>query len=194
MFTCVLVGFLVKTYLRRDADYLILFFCFKWWHTKFTIYNHRIENKQKGHSSRNLEVCVPRYVTLHIFIIQFLASQLHFLANRNVELAVSHYSGQLIAQKYMLCCWVALLFIRYTVLQLSDRNCLTVLQLSRWNPKNVNMQYFSFSWSSCKKGCYYELFLQCYNWCLRQFFIGMEISSKKDYHLNKSFWWHQFPL
>ena len=48
-----------------------------------------MENKQKGHLSRNqFEVCVPTYVSLRMFIMQVLASQLHFLANRNAELAI----------------------------------------------------------------------------------------------------------
>ena len=34
------------------------------------------------------EVCVLAHVALRMFIMQVLASQLHFLANRNAELAV----------------------------------------------------------------------------------------------------------
>ena len=34
------------------------------------------------------EVCVATYVPLRMFIMQVLASQLHFLTNRNAELAV----------------------------------------------------------------------------------------------------------
>ena len=34
------------------------------------------------------EVCVPTYVALHMHIMQVLASQLPFLANRNAELAI----------------------------------------------------------------------------------------------------------
>ena len=34
------------------------------------------------------EVCVPMHVTLRMFIMQVLASQLHFLANKNAELAI----------------------------------------------------------------------------------------------------------
>ena len=34
------------------------------------------------------EVCVPTHAALRIFIMQALASQLHFLTNRNAELAV----------------------------------------------------------------------------------------------------------
>ena len=45
--------------------------------------NHRKVNKQKGHSSR-----VPTHVTLRIFIMQVLASQLLFLANRNAGQAI----------------------------------------------------------------------------------------------------------
>ena len=35
------------------------------------------------------EVCVPTHVGFRMFIMQVLASQLHFLSNKNVELAVS---------------------------------------------------------------------------------------------------------
>ena len=34
------------------------------------------------------EVCVPTHVALRMFIMQVLASQLHFLANRNAGLAI----------------------------------------------------------------------------------------------------------
>ena len=34
------------------------------------------------------EVCVPTHVALRMFIMQVLASQLHFQANRNAELAI----------------------------------------------------------------------------------------------------------
>ena len=47
---------------------------------------HRRENKQKGHSSRTVEVSVSTHVALRMFIMQVLASRLHFLANRNTEL------------------------------------------------------------------------------------------------------------
>ena len=43
-------------------------------------------NKQKGYSSRNPSV--PAHTALRMFIMQVLASQLPFLANRNAELAV----------------------------------------------------------------------------------------------------------
>ena len=35
------------------------------------------------------EVCVPTHVALRMFIMQVLASQLHFLANKNAELAIT---------------------------------------------------------------------------------------------------------
>ena len=41
-----------------------------------------------GHSSRTFEVYVPTHVALRMFIMQVLASQLHFLTNRNAELAI----------------------------------------------------------------------------------------------------------
>ena len=44
---------------------------------------YSLENRQKGHSSRNFEVCVPTPAALPNFIIQVLSNQLHFLANRN---------------------------------------------------------------------------------------------------------------
>ena len=34
------------------------------------------------------EVCVPTHVALRMFIMQVLVSQLHFLANKNAELAI----------------------------------------------------------------------------------------------------------
>ena len=49
---------------------------------------HKMENNQKGHWSPTFKVCVPKHVSLQIFIMQVLTSQLQFLANRNVELAV----------------------------------------------------------------------------------------------------------
>ena len=50
-------------------------------------YHHRIGNKQ-SHLSRNVEVCVLTHTASRMFIMQVLASQLHFVANRNVELTV----------------------------------------------------------------------------------------------------------
>ena len=48
------------------------------------MFRHRIENKQKGHSSRNLRSLCPHACR----IMQVLASQWHFQANRNAELAI----------------------------------------------------------------------------------------------------------
>ena len=42
-------------------------------------------NKQKGHSIRDLSV--PAHMSLRMFIMQVLVSQLPFLANRNAKLA-----------------------------------------------------------------------------------------------------------
>ena len=47
---------------------------------------HRIGNKQKGHSGR-MWVCVPTQVALHVFVMQVLVSQWHFLTKENSELA-----------------------------------------------------------------------------------------------------------
>ena len=46
------------------------------------------QNEQKGHSSRTFEVSVPTHVALRMLIMQDLASQLHFLANKNAGLAI----------------------------------------------------------------------------------------------------------
>ena len=44
----------------------------------------------------SFEVCVLTYVALRMFIMQALASQLHFLANRNAELAVPPFNSKFI--------------------------------------------------------------------------------------------------
>ena len=50
---------------------------------------HRIEIHRKATRVGTSEVCVSTHVSLRMFIImQVRASQLHFLANRNAELAV----------------------------------------------------------------------------------------------------------
>ena len=49
---------------------------------------HRIENKQKVTRVGTFEVYVPTHAALRMFIMQVLASQLHFLANRNAGLAI----------------------------------------------------------------------------------------------------------
>ena len=49
---------------------------------------HRIEINRKATRVGTFEVCVPTHVSLRMFIMQVLASQLPFLANRNAELAV----------------------------------------------------------------------------------------------------------
>ena len=49
---------------------------------------HRIENKQMGTRFGTFDVCVAKYVTLRMFIVQVLASQLHFLASRNIGLPI----------------------------------------------------------------------------------------------------------
>ena len=49
---------------------------------------HRIEINRKATRVGTLEVCVSTHVSLRMFIMQVLASQLPFLANRNAELAV----------------------------------------------------------------------------------------------------------
>ena len=48
---------------------------------------HRIEINRKATRVGTFEVCVSTHVSLRIFIMQVLASQLPFLANRNAELA-----------------------------------------------------------------------------------------------------------
>ena len=49
---------------------------------------HRIEINRKATRVGTFEVCVSTHVLLRMFIMQVLASQLPFLANRNAELAV----------------------------------------------------------------------------------------------------------
>ena len=49
---------------------------------------HRIEINRKATRAGTFEVCVSTHVSLRMFIMQLLASQLSFLANRNAELAV----------------------------------------------------------------------------------------------------------
>ena len=50
--------------------------------------HHRIEINRKATRVGTFEVCVSTHVSLRMFIMQVLASQLPFLANRNAELAV----------------------------------------------------------------------------------------------------------
>ena len=66
-------------------------------HRKFSItsskrarlqFYHRIEINRKATRVGTFEVCVSTHVSLRMFIMQVLASQLPFLANRNAELAV----------------------------------------------------------------------------------------------------------
>ena len=56
-------------------------------HAAFS-YKHRIENKQGSRNSEPLMLMSPRMSHYALFIMQVLASQLHFLANRNAELAI----------------------------------------------------------------------------------------------------------
>ena len=49
---------------------------------------HRIEINRKATRVGTFEVCVSTHVSLRMFIMQVLASQLPFLANGNAELAV----------------------------------------------------------------------------------------------------------
>ena len=49
---------------------------------------HRIEINRKATRVGTFEVCVSTHVSLRMFIMQVLASQLPSLANRNTELAV----------------------------------------------------------------------------------------------------------
>ena len=49
---------------------------------------HRIEISRKATRVGTFEVCVSTHVALRMFIMQVLASQLPFLANRNAEQAV----------------------------------------------------------------------------------------------------------
>ena len=51
--------------------------------------SHRIENKQERVTRiGTFEVSFPTHVALRMFLMQVLASQLHFLANRNAGLAI----------------------------------------------------------------------------------------------------------
>ena len=54
----------------------------------FCYCGHRIEINRKASRVGTFEVCVSTHVSLRMFIMQVLASQLPFLANRNAELAV----------------------------------------------------------------------------------------------------------
>ena len=56
--------------------------------SNFAQCSHRIEINRKATRVGTFEVCVSTHVSLRIFIMQVLASQLPFLANRNAELAV----------------------------------------------------------------------------------------------------------
>ena len=49
---------------------------------------HTIENKQRVTRVGTFEVSVHTHVALRMFIMQVLAIQLHFLANRNAGLAI----------------------------------------------------------------------------------------------------------
>ena len=51
-------------------------------------WRHRIEINRKATRVGTFEVCVSTHVSLRMFIMQVLASQLPSLANRNAELAV----------------------------------------------------------------------------------------------------------
>ena len=62
------------------------------------------------------EVCVPTHVALRKFIMRVLASQLHFLTNRNAGLTVPPLLWQVDYMGYMLNSRVVLLFILYTVI------------------------------------------------------------------------------
>ena len=53
-----------------------------------SLLHHRIEINRKATRVGTFEVCVSTHVSLRMFIMQVLASQLPFLANRNAELAV----------------------------------------------------------------------------------------------------------
>ena len=57
-------------------------FAFNYWYP-----SHRIGNKRATQVG-TFEVCVVTHVALRMFIMQVLASQLHFLANRNAEQAI----------------------------------------------------------------------------------------------------------
>ena len=57
-------------------------------HTFLTL-GHRIEINRRATRVGTFEVCVSAHVALRMFIMQVLASQLPFLANRNAEQAVS---------------------------------------------------------------------------------------------------------
>ena len=50
--------------------------------------NHRIEINRKATRVGTFEVCVSTHVSLRMFMMQVLVSQLPFLANRNAELAI----------------------------------------------------------------------------------------------------------
>ena len=49
---------------------------------------HRIGNDRRVTRVGTFEVSVPTHVALRMFIMQVLASQLHFLSNRNTSLPI----------------------------------------------------------------------------------------------------------
>ena len=61
---------------------------YKWTDSQILTLKHRIVINRKATRVGTFEVCVSTHVSLRMFIMQVLASQLPFLANRNAELAV----------------------------------------------------------------------------------------------------------
>ena len=75
-------------YILRIYSNTYINMCLKYRNTCSVTLHHRIEINRKATRVGTFEVCVSTHVSLRIFIMQVLASQLPFLANRNAELAV----------------------------------------------------------------------------------------------------------
>ena len=75
-------------YILRIYSNTYINMCLKYRNTCSVTLHHRIEINRKATRVGTFEVCVSTHVSLRIFIMQVLASQLPFLANRNTELAV----------------------------------------------------------------------------------------------------------
>ena len=110
------------------------------------VHYHRIEINRKATRVRAFEVCVSTHVSLRMFIMQVLASQLPSLANRNAELAVpplfwpvncikigGHVALLSGATVYSLYCAITLSYIyvnAFLVVKLSrTETCLPMIQI-----------------------------------------------------------------
>ena len=106
---------------------------------------HKIEINRKATRVGTFEVYVSTHVSLRMFIMQVLASQLPFLANRNAELAVSplfwpvncikiggHVALLSVPAVYSQCCAPSLcVFSTQNMLPLNSCECFAVLMPTR---------------------------------------------------------------